>query len=45
MKDVGKISVVTQDEMQMDLRAMFRGAIRASLNTFLEEELEQLDRS
>lgn len=42
MKDVGKISVVAQEDMQVDLRAMFRGAIRASLNMFLEEELEQL---
>jgi putative transposase len=42
MKDVGKISVVAQEDMEMDLRAMFRGAIRASLNTFLLEELEQL---
>lgn len=42
MKDVGKISVVKQEDMQMDLGAMFRGAIRVSLNMFLEEELEQL---
>jgi transposase-like protein len=33
---------VTQEDMQQDLRAMFRGAIRASLEVFLEAELETL---
>lgn len=42
MKDVGELPVVAQEEVRQDLRAMFRGAIRASLEVFLAEELEVL---
>ena len=42
MKRMDEWTGVTQDDMQQDLRAMFRGAIRASLEVFLEAELETL---
>ena len=36
MKRMDEWTGVTQEAMQQDLRAMFRGAIRASLEVFLE---------
>ena len=42
MKDVGDFSVVAQEEIRQDLRAMLRGAIRAGLEVVLAEELERL---
>ena len=42
MRDVGGVALVAQEDVQQDLRAMFRGAIRASLELFLEAELETL---
>ncbi len=42
MKDVGDLALVAQEEVQQDLRALFRGAIRASLEVFLTEELAAL---
>ena len=34
MKQVGELAVVAQEDVQQDLQAMFRGAIRASLEVF-----------
>ena len=42
MKKVDEWTGVTQEDMQQDLQAMFRGAIRASLEVFLEAEIERL---
>ncbi len=42
MRNVGDVTLVAQEDVQQDLRAMFRGAIRASLELFLEAELETL---
>lgn len=42
MTDVGEMVPVAQEAMRQDLQAMFRGAIRASLELFLEAELEAL---
>ncbi len=42
MKDVGELAMVAQEDVRQDLQAMFRGAIRASLELFLEAELESL---
>ena len=42
MDDVGERVPVAQEAVRQDLRAMFRGAIRASLELFLEAELESL---
>ncbi len=42
MKDVGELAMVAQEDVQQDLQAMFRGAIRASLEVFLAAELEAL---
>ena len=42
MKDVGELAMVAQEDVRQDLQAMFRGAIRASLELFLEAELEAL---
>ena len=42
MKQVGELAVVAQEDVRQDLQAMFRGAIRASLEVFLEQELEEL---
>jgi transposase-like protein len=42
MRDVGELTTMTQEAMQQDLRALFRGAIRVSLELFLEAELEAL---
>jgi transposase-like protein len=42
MQDVGEMVPVAQEAVGQDLRAMFRGAIRASLEMFLEAELEAL---
>lgn len=42
MKEVGELPVVAQEDVRQDLRAMFRGAIRVSLEVFLAEELEAL---
>ena len=42
MRNVGDVTVVAQEDVQQDLRAMFRGAIRASLELFLEAELATL---
>lgn len=42
MKDVGDFSVVAQEEIRQDLRAMLRGAIRAGLEVVLAEELERV---
>ena len=40
MQDVREFPVVAQEAVRQDLRALFRGAIRASLEVFLQEELE-----
>ncbi len=40
MHDVGEGVPVAQEAVRQDLQAMFRGAIRASLELFLEAELE-----
>ncbi|MFQ5705800.1 MAG: IS256 family transposase [Gemmatimonadales bacterium] len=42
MMDVGELAPVPQEAVGQDLQAMFRGAIRASLELFLEAELESL---
>jgi transposase-like protein len=42
VKDVGDFSMVAQEEIRQDLRAMLRGAIRAGLEVVLAEELERL---
>lgn len=42
MNDVGDFSVVAQEEIRQDLRALLRGAIRTGLELFLVEELEAL---
>ncbi len=42
MHDVGEMVPVAQEDVRQDLRAMFRGAIRASLAVFLEQEVETL---
>lgn len=42
MREVGELATMTQEAMQQDLRALFRGAIRVSLELFLEAELEAL---
>ncbi len=42
MQDVGEMVPVAQEDVRQDLRAMFRGAIRASLAVFLEQEVETL---
>ena len=42
MDDVGEMVPVAQEAVRQDLQAMFRGAIRASLEVFLEAELEAL---
>lgn len=42
MENSGEWTAVTQETVQTDLQAMFRGAIRASLELFLEAELETL---
>ena len=39
MREVGELAGVAQKDMRQDLQAMFRGAIRASLEVFLEQEL------
>ena len=40
--DVSGIEVPSQDDVQFDLRSLFLGAIRASLETLLEEEIRGL---
>ena len=42
MSDVTDFEVPTQDDVQVDLRSLFLGAIRASLETLLEEEIKRL---
>lgn len=42
MGNVGEFAAVPQEAMEQDLRAMLRGAIRASLEVFLQEELTAL---
>ena len=42
MKDVVEIQRVTQDELRGDLHALFRGAIRLTLEMVLEEELKAM---
>ena len=42
MKDVVEIGRVTQDELRDDLHALFRGAIRLTLEMVLEEELKAM---
>ena len=42
MIDVSDIEVPSQDDVQFDLRSLFLGAIRASLETLLEEEIRGL---
>ena len=42
MMEVGEMVLVAQVAVGQDLRAMFRGAIRASWELFLEAELEAL---
>ncbi len=38
MLDVGEVAPVAQEDVRRDLQAMFRGAIWASLELFLEAE-------
>jgi len=45
MQDVGDLALVAQEEVRQDLRTMFRGAIRASLEVFLAAELEAIQRA
>ncbi|MGH2983162.1 MAG: IS256 family transposase [Solirubrobacterales bacterium] len=42
MVNVGRWSAVAQETIQHDLQAMLRGAVRAGLEFFLEQELEDL---
>jgi putative transposase len=42
MQDVVEIRRATQDELRDDLRALFRGAIRLTLELVLEEELKAM---
>ncbi len=42
MMEVGEMVPVAQEAEGQDLRALFRGAIRARLELFLETELEAL---
>ena len=42
MGSVGESAAVPQEAIELDLRAMLRGAIRASLEVFLQEELTAL---
>lgn len=42
MTDVTDFDVPTQDDVQFDLRALFQAAIKASLETLLEEEIKRL---
>lgn len=42
MTDVSDFEAPTQDDVQFDLRSLFLGAIRASLETLLEEEIKRL---
>ncbi len=42
MGNVGEFAAVPQEAMEHDLRAMLRGAIRASLEVFLQEKLTAL---
>lgn len=42
MNEVVDFPTVTQEQMQTDLRAVFQGAIRASLEILLEEEVKAL---
>ncbi len=42
MKDTAEMGWATQDELRDDLRALFRGAIRLTLEMVLEEELKAM---
>ncbi len=42
MEDIGDVSMVAQEEIQQDLQAMLRGAIRAGLEVVLAAELERV---
>ena len=42
MRDIGEFPMVAQGEIQQDLQAMLRGAIRAGLEVVLAAELERL---
>jgi putative transposase len=42
VSDVSEFEAPTQDDVQFDLRALFQSAIRASLETLLEEEIKRL---
>jgi putative transposase len=42
MSDVIEFEAPTQDDVQFDLRSLFQAAIRASLETMLEEEIKRL---
>jgi transposase-like protein len=42
VKDVGDFAMVAQEEIQQDLQAMLRGAIRAGLEVVLATELERV---
>lgn len=37
MREVGELAGVAQEDVREDLQAMFRGAIRAALEVFLEQ--------
>jgi transposase-like protein len=42
MYESGEVGVPTQDAIRTDLRALFRGAIRLTLESLLEEEIREL---
>lgn len=42
MNDVSEFEVPTQGDLQFDLRSLFQAAIKASLETLLEEEIKRL---
>lgn len=42
MNDVSEFEVPTQGDVQFDLRSLFQAAIKASLETLLEEEIKRL---
>lgn len=42
MKDTAELKLVEQEDMQMDLRELFRGAVRITLEAVLEEAVLDL---
>lgn len=42
MDDVREVAPATQEELREDLRSLFRGAIRLSLEMVLHEEIREL---